>query len=60
MRRGFIVEKYAPVIGAFYDGGTQAQLTMDITFEDGRKNKLTSTLLVHDVDRFAGARQEAA
>lgn len=60
VRRGFIVEKYAPVIGAFYDGGTQAQLTMDITFEDGRKNKLTSTLLVHDVDRFAGARQEAA
>ena len=48
------------MIGAFYDGGTQAQLTMDITFEDGRKSKLTSTLLVHDVDRFAGARQKAA
>jgi long-chain acyl-CoA synthetase len=60
VRRGFIVEKYAPVIGAFYDGGSHAQLTMDITFEDGRKNKLTSTLLVHDVDRFSGARQEAA
>jgi long-chain acyl-CoA synthetase len=60
VRRGFIAEKYAPVIAAFYDGGTQAQLTMDITFEDGRKNKLTSTLLMHDVDRFAGAQQEAA
>ena len=60
VRRGFIAEKYAPVIGAFYDAGTQAQLTMEITFEDGRKSKLTSTLLVHDVDRFAGARQEAA
>jgi hypothetical protein len=33
---------------------------MDITFEDGRKHKLTSTLLVHDVDPIAGARQEAA
>jgi long-chain acyl-CoA synthetase len=60
VRRGFIAEKYAPVISAFYDGGTQAQLTMDITFEDGRKSKLTSDLLVHDVDPFAGARQEAA
>jgi long-chain acyl-CoA synthetase len=60
VRRGFIAEKYAPVISAFYDGGTQAQLTMDITFEDGRKSKLTSTLVVHDVDAFAGARQEAA
>jgi long-chain acyl-CoA synthetase len=60
VRRGFIAEKYAPVISAFYDGRTQAQLTMDITFEDGRKSKLTSTLLVHDIDPFAGARQKAA
>jgi long-chain acyl-CoA synthetase len=60
VRRGFIAEKYAPVITAFYDGGTQAQLTMDITFEDGRKSKLTSTLLVHDVDPFAGAQRKAA
>jgi long-chain acyl-CoA synthetase len=60
VRRGFIAEKYAPVISAFYDGGTQAQLTMDITFEDGRKSKLTSTLAVHDVDPLAGARREAA
>jgi long-chain acyl-CoA synthetase len=60
VRRGFIAEKYAAVIGAFYDGGTQAQLTMDITFEDGRKSKLASTLFVHDVDPVAGTRQEAA
>jgi len=60
VRRGFIAEKYEPVISAFYDAGTQAQLTMDITFEDGRKSKLTSTLLVHDVDPFAGAQRKAA
>jgi len=60
VRRGFIAEKYAPVIRAFYDASTQTQLTMDITFEDGRKSKLTSTLLVHDIDPLAGARQEAA
>lgn len=60
VRRGFIAEKYAPVISAFYDAATQAQLTMDITFEDGRRSKLTSTLAVHDIDPFAGARQKAA
>ena len=44
-----MAEKYAPVIEAFYDGAKEAELTMDITFEDGRKSQLTSTLLVHDV-----------
>ena len=60
VRRGFIAEKYDPVISAFYDGSAQAQLTMDITFEDGRKNRLTSTLLVRDVDPPVDARQKAA
>ena len=49
VRRGFVAEKYAPVIRALYDGATEAQLTMEITFEDGRKSQLTSTMLVHDV-----------
>jgi long-chain acyl-CoA synthetase len=49
VRRGFVAEKYAPVISAFYDGATEARLTMDITFEDGRKSTLTSTLTVHDI-----------
>jgi long-chain acyl-CoA synthetase len=49
VRRAFVAEKYAPVIKAFYDGAKEAALTMDITFEDGRKSKLTTTLAVHDV-----------
>jgi long-chain acyl-CoA synthetase len=49
VRRAFVAEKYAPVIKAFYDGAKETQLTMDITFEDGRKSQLTTTLLVHDV-----------
>jgi long-chain acyl-CoA synthetase len=60
VRRGFIAEKYGPVISALYDGSSQAQLTMDITFENGRKNRLTSTLVVRDVDPPADARQKAA
>ena len=60
VRRGFVAEKYAPVIAALYSGAKETELTMDITFEDGRKSKLTSTLLVHDVDPFAGAQRKAA
>ena len=60
VRRGFVAEKYAPVIEALYDGASETQLTMDITFEDGRKSKLTSTLLVHDVIPGSGASRKAA
>jgi long-chain acyl-CoA synthetase len=49
VRRGFVAEKYAPVIEAFYDGAKETELTMDITFEDGRKSQLASRLLVYDV-----------
>jgi long-chain acyl-CoA synthetase len=49
VRRRFVAEKYAPLIAALYEGGTEARLTMNITFEDGRKTTMTSTLRIHDV-----------
>jgi long-chain acyl-CoA synthetase len=49
VRRGFVAEKYASVIAALYDGSKEARLTMQITFEDGRKSSLTSTLAVQDI-----------
>ncbi len=49
VRRKFVAEKYAPVIGAFYDGAARVMVTMDITFEDGRKSKLTNEILIHDL-----------
>jgi long-chain acyl-CoA synthetase len=60
VRRGFVAEKYAPVIAAFYGGGSDARLTMDITFEDGRKSSLTSTLAIHDIAPAAAGRRIAA
>ena len=59
VRRAFVAEKYAPVIAALYDGAKEARLTMDITFEDGRKSTLTSTLAVHDIAPPAGKRMAA-
>ena len=60
VRRAFVAEKYAPLIAAFYDGAKEARLTMDITFEDGRKSTLTSTLAIHDIMAAGTAKQMAA
>jgi long-chain acyl-CoA synthetase len=47
VRRRFVAEKYASVIEAFYDGAASADVTMEITFEDGRKSTLNSTIAIH-------------
>jgi long-chain acyl-CoA synthetase len=60
VRRAFVAEKYAPVIAALYDGSSEAKLTMDITFEDGRKSTLTSTLTVHDIAPVRDGKRMAA
>ncbi len=48
VRRGYVAQKYAPVIDAFFSGARTADVTMDVTFEDGRKTTLTSTIEIHD------------
>ena len=58
VRRRFVAEKYAPVIEAFYGGKQSADVTMEITFEDGRKSTLSSTIAIHDV-ASSSARQAA-
>ena len=67
MAMGINVERYfalawamAGTVAALYDGAKETQLTMDITFEDGRKSQLTSTLLVYDVIRPDAASRMAA
>jgi long-chain acyl-CoA synthetase len=60
VRRAYVAEKYEPVVAAFYNGGREARLTMDITFEDGRKSSLTSNLTVHDIAVPAGEKRMAA
>ncbi|HEU5097357.1 MAG TPA: AMP-binding protein [Reyranella sp.] len=59
VRRRFVAEKYAAVIDAFYGGASQVQVTMEITFEDGRKSQLTSDIDIHDLVVIEPARQAA-
>jgi long-chain acyl-CoA synthetase len=60
VRRRFVAEKYAVVIEAFYSGAKQVRVTMDITFEDGRKSSLTSEIAIHDLFAPAEPAKRAA
>ena len=49
VRRRFVAEKYAKIIDAFYNGANNADVAVEITFEDGRKSTLAATIDIHDV-----------
>ncbi len=43
VRRGFIAERYAPLIEALYDGSTEKFVETEVTYEDGRKGRISAT-----------------
>ncbi len=50
IRRGFVAEKYASIVEAFYIGRDEVEFSAEITYEDGRKAMMRSTLAIADVD----------
>jgi long-chain acyl-CoA synthetase len=60
IRRGFVAEKYAAVVDALYGGQSAVELAAEITYEDGRKAMLRSTLAIADVDAPAAPRELVA
>jgi long-chain acyl-CoA synthetase len=50
IRRRFVAEKYAAVVEAFYSGAQQVDLATEITYEDGRKATLNSTIAIDDIE----------
>jgi long-chain acyl-CoA synthetase len=60
IRRGFVAEKYATVVDALYGGMPEVKLSAEITYEDGRKATLRSTLTVADVNETAAPAEIAA
>jgi long-chain acyl-CoA synthetase len=49
VRRGFIAERYAPLIQALYDGSRAADIATEVTFEDGRKGVIAARVAIRDV-----------
>ncbi len=49
VRRGFIGERYKPLVDALYDGSRSAHIKVEVTFEDGRKGAIEGNVQVRDV-----------
>jgi long-chain acyl-CoA synthetase len=49
VRRGFIADRYAPLIKALYDGSTEADISTEVTFEDGRKGTISARVKIRDM-----------
>jgi len=60
IRRRFVADKYAAVVDAFYRGVSEVELTTEITYEDGRKGTLASTIAIEDVLEAAEPAREPA
>ena len=50
IRRRFVAEKYAAIVEAFYGGAEAVEVSAAITYEDGRKAVLRSTIAIAEVD----------
>ncbi|MCY6380017.1 AMP-binding protein [Hoeflea prorocentri] len=55
VRRGFIEDRYAPLIEALYDGSSEKFVETEVTFEDGRKGNISATVKIEDMDTHAAA-----
>jgi long-chain acyl-CoA synthetase len=49
VRRGFIADRYAPLVTALYDGSADVDIATEVTFEDGRKGTIKARIKVADV-----------
>jgi long-chain acyl-CoA synthetase len=52
VRRGFIAEKYQPLIDGLYNGATSQYIETVVKFEDGRSGKVSATLKISDAKTF--------
>jgi long-chain acyl-CoA synthetase len=48
VRRGFIADRYAPLVKALYDGSKEADVATEVTFEDGRKGTIRARVKIRD------------
>ncbi len=60
VRRGVISEKYDDLISALYNDSDNIYTETEVTYEDGRKGKISATLDIRDVDVYPRTEAEAA
>ena len=52
LRRGHIIDRYAPLVEAFYNGSTEAQIATEVTFEDGHKGVIAARVTIRDMKPY--------
>ncbi len=60
VRRNFVAEKYAVLIDALYAGKTSQYIETQVTYEDGRSNKVAAELRIDDAKTFPPQPRKAA
>jgi long-chain acyl-CoA synthetase len=55
VRRGFVEEKYAPLVSALFDGAQHCKIETQVKFEDGRSGTISADLVIRDVKLVASA-----
>lgn len=59
VRRGFIADKYQPLVDALYSGKTEQFIETVVKFEDGRSGSVSATLKISDAQTFAPVKAAA-
>jgi long-chain acyl-CoA synthetase len=59
VRRGFIAEKYQPLVDALYGGLTTQFIETVVKFEDGRTGSVSATLKISDAKTFVPVKAAA-
>ena len=52
VRRGLIAERYGALVTALYDGSKIADISTEVTFEDGRKGVLAARVAIRDMKTY--------
>jgi long-chain acyl-CoA synthetase len=60
VRRGFIADRYKPLVDGLYNGAKRAKINTEVTFEDGRKGNISGDVQIEDVQTFDVKLEQAA
>lgn len=55
VRRRFVAERYAPLVTALYNGSHEADISTEVTFEDGRKGMIAARVKIRDMQAVGAA-----
>jgi long-chain acyl-CoA synthetase len=59
VRRAFVSERYRPLVEALYDGSAEKFVDTEVTYEDGRKGRISATVKIAEAKTYPAVQPEA-